>query len=80
METRYRLPGFGAGLKEAIRERRYWHVTLVAFGESLARHDNFCELDPEKVDAWGIPVLRIDMTWGDNELRMLKDAPLPHAR
>jgi choline dehydrogenase-like flavoprotein len=70
----YRLPGFGAGLKEAIREKRYWHVTLVAFGESLARHDNFCELDPERVDAWGIPVLRIHMTWGDNELRMLKDA------
>jgi choline dehydrogenase-like flavoprotein len=70
----YRLPGFGAGLKGAIREQRYWHVTLVAFGECLARHDNFCELDPEKVDAWGIPVLRIHMTWGDNELRMLKDA------
>jgi choline dehydrogenase-like flavoprotein len=70
----YRLPGFGAGLKDAIRQGRYWHISLVSFGECLARHENFCELDPEKVDAWGIPVLRISMDWGDNEKKMLKDA------
>jgi choline dehydrogenase-like flavoprotein len=70
----YRLPGFGPSLKEAIREKRYWHVSLVGFGECLARPDNLCTLDPTAVDAWGIPVLHISMSWGDNEQRMLKDA------
>jgi choline dehydrogenase-like flavoprotein len=31
------------------------------------------ELDPEVVDAYGIPVLRIHMTWGENEKAMIPD-------
>ena len=31
-------------------------------GRSLARFENHCALDQEKVDAWGIPVLRISMS------------------
>jgi choline dehydrogenase-like flavoprotein len=40
----------------------------------LPRKENGVMIDPEKVDAWGIPVLRIECAHGDNERAMAKDA------
>jgi choline dehydrogenase-like flavoprotein len=31
------------------------------------------ELDPTLKDKWGVPALRIHVTWGENEKRMLAD-------
>jgi choline dehydrogenase-like flavoprotein len=45
---------------------------MEAQGECLPRFDNFVELDPEKRDAWGIPVLRITASYGENEHNMAK--------
>jgi hypothetical protein len=39
----------------------------------LPRFDNFVALDPRVVDEFGIPVLRISMTWGENEKAMIPD-------
>ena len=44
------------------------------FVECLPRRENFVELDPHVVDAWGIPALRIHMTWGSNEKALFQDA------
>ena len=44
------------------------------FGESLARWDNYIEIDTNLKDAWGIPALRISMTHGDNEAALMEDA------
>ncbi len=66
-------PGFGAALKERLREPGPWRMEIEAFGECLPSFDNFVELDPERVDAWGIPVLRIHCSWGDNERAMKRD-------
>jgi hypothetical protein len=39
-------------------------VGLAGFGECLPRFENFVEIDPSgQLDAFGIPVLRIQMTW-----------------
>ena len=46
---------------------------MTAFGETLPRHENRVRLDPDRVDAFGIPLLRIRCTWGENELAMRKD-------
>jgi choline dehydrogenase-like flavoprotein len=43
------------------------------FGECLPNHDNFAELDKEKLDAWGVPTLKIHAQFGDNERALLKD-------
>jgi choline dehydrogenase-like flavoprotein len=70
-----RTPGFGAEFKklarESPREIPFW---LGAWCEMLPRKENFVTIDPEKVDAWGIPVLRVECTHGDNERAMAKDA------
>jgi choline dehydrogenase-like flavoprotein len=62
--------GFGAAFKKAALDP-VTSVRLAGFGETLARYDNFVALDPNTVDAWGIPVLRITMSWGENEKKMI---------
>jgi choline dehydrogenase-like flavoprotein len=65
-------PGFGKAYKEAVLEGRC-RVSIGGFGECLARWDNSVEIDPDVKDTFGIPVLRVHMTYGDNELAMVKD-------
>jgi hypothetical protein len=48
-------------------------IGLSGFGEALARRENFVEIDPNAVDIYGIPVLRIHMTWSENEKAMIPD-------
>ncbi|HTM51112.1 MAG TPA: GMC family oxidoreductase [Bryobacteraceae bacterium] len=65
-------PGFGAAYKNAVRKGK-WTMQLTMFGECLARKDNRVEIDPELVDKWGIPALKMNVTWSDNELKLQKD-------
>jgi len=67
------LPGFGSELKKAVREYHPWGIGLGGFGECLARRENHVRLDKDVVDAWGIPVLHIEASFGDNEREMVKD-------
>ena len=69
----FNAPGFGRAYKESIASGVNT-VTLVGFGEMLARFDNFVELDPSGVvDVYGIPVLKITVSWGENERKMIPD-------
>jgi choline dehydrogenase-like flavoprotein len=43
-------------------------------GEVLARYENHVSIDKNVVDAWDIPVLRIDTKYTDNEINMARDA------
>ena len=43
-------------------------------GEVLARYENHVSIDKDVVDAWDIPVLRIDTKYTDNEFNMARDA------
>ena len=65
-------PGFGAAYTAALRETATT-FSLGGFGECLAHEDNQVTLDPDVVDAWGIPVLRVSMRWHDNELALRRD-------
>jgi choline dehydrogenase-like flavoprotein len=68
------LPGFGSEFK---REVLGWHPAMVrmsAFGEVLARKENHVAIDPNLKDAWGIPALKIDIVYGDNEQHLTNDA------
>ena len=65
--------GFGADLKHQLREPGPWHMAAGGWGEMLPRKENYVELDDEKTDAWGIPQLRINCTFGENEQKMRQD-------
>ncbi len=45
---------------------------MVGYGEVLPHEDNQVQLNPDVVDAWGIPVPHISIRWSDNEHRMLR--------
>jgi len=67
--------GFGSEFKKLVRENpREIPFWLGAWCEMLPRKENRVTIDPEKVDAWGIPALRIECAHGDNERAMAKDA------
>ncbi len=66
-------PGFGEAYKKAAKEP-VEDFTFLAYGEALPRFENYVELDPKVVDTFGIPVLRMNVRWGDNERNLVKDA------
>ena len=68
-----KLAGFGPSFKKTLTMPGPWRIGIGGFGECLPSHDNFVEIDREKVDAWGIPVLRFNCQWSENELRMSRD-------
>ncbi|MBL8174072.1 MAG: GMC family oxidoreductase [Bryobacterales bacterium] len=65
-------PGFGAAYKDAVR-KGFWGISINLWGECLARKENYVEIDKNKVDAWGIPALRISADWSDNEKKLWHD-------
>ncbi len=67
-------PGFGADFKHALRDYGPWKLTLLGFGECLPSAGNYVEIDPEVKDKWGVPAIRVHMTYGENERALMKDA------
>jgi choline dehydrogenase-like flavoprotein len=59
--------GYGLQLKEEYRRYYGAFVGFAGRGEQVAREDCYCEIDPNTVDKWGIPVLRFHHTWSDHE-------------
>ena len=67
------MSGIGADFKNALKKPGPWRLGVGGFGECLPNHDNFVEIDKDKLDAWGIPTLKIHCAWGDNEHVMSRD-------
>jgi choline dehydrogenase-like flavoprotein len=68
-----RAPGFGAPYKKMVREYEGATIGMGGFGEVLSRYENAVSIDPEVKDKWGVPVLRFDFKFGDNEKKMAAD-------
>ncbi|MBK6389384.1 MAG: GMC family oxidoreductase [Saprospiraceae bacterium] len=64
--------GYGAALKQDYRNFYGASVGMSGRGESIAREDNYCEIDPNTVDKYGIPVLRFNYKWTDYEVKQAK--------
>ncbi|MGF7146732.1 choline dehydrogenase-like flavoprotein [Sphingomonas zeicaulis] len=74
----YREPaepeGFGASMKHGMRRYGGWKFNIGAFGECLPYEDNRISLNHDKLDRFGMPMLRFDVTFRRNELRLIADA------
>ncbi len=78
------MPGFGAfgGLepltggsygRQFKEDCRRYYGSFMWFdgrGEMIPNEDCYCEIDPDVVDEWGIPVLRFHWKWSEHELNM----------
>src|SRR6195256_2474343 len=70
---------FGPEFKKSLSRPGPWRFTFNGFGECLPNHNNYAELDKEKLDAWGIPVLKIHCAFGENEYAIRKDMSIAAA-
>lgn len=71
--TAYTTPGFGEEYKKKVREYAGATIEMGGFGEVLPRYENQVEIDPNLKDAWGIPVLRFNYRFAENEMNMCAD-------
>ncbi len=64
--------GYGGKLKDEYR--RYYGATIgfSGRGEMIPNDDSYCEIDPNVVDRFGIPVLRFHWKWQDYELNQVR--------
>jgi choline dehydrogenase-like flavoprotein len=67
-----RHEGYGKALKDKIREEYGAFVGFAGRGEMIPNKDSFCEIDPAKTDAWGIPVLRFHWGWSEHEINQVR--------
>jgi choline dehydrogenase-like flavoprotein len=64
--------GYGPELKQNLRKLYGAEVSFAGRGEMIPNHESFCEIDPDVVDQWGIPVLRFHFKWSEDELLQAK--------
>ncbi|HEU4590806.1 MAG TPA: GMC family oxidoreductase [Steroidobacteraceae bacterium] len=69
---RMSAPGFGQAYKDAVKDGQ-WTLEFSGFGECLAYKHNRVTINKNVTDVFGIPVLHIDMSWGDNEKAIIRD-------
>ena len=69
----YSSPGAGAEWKDSLSEPGSWNAAIYAYGECLPDKKNNVSLDGAKKDKWGLPLLKIEMEYGENEKAMRDD-------
>lgn len=64
--------GYGASLKDDYRRLFGAHVGMAGRGEAVANINNYCEIDSNVVDKYGIPVLRFNTSHSEYEIKQAK--------
>ncbi len=65
-------PGFGEAYKKALLSP-VATIGLGGYAECLPRWENYVQIDRNREDIFGIPVLDIHMSFGENEFAMVKE-------
>lgn len=63
--------GYGASLKDDYRRFYGAYIGMSGRGEPVPLESNYCEIDPNSVDKYGIPTLRFHYKWSDYEVKQL---------
>ena len=67
--------GLGASLKENLLNPEWgvWRVGSHMMGETIPKETNFVSLDTQKTDEWGMPLLKVNVDYDDNDEKMTQD-------
>ena len=67
--------GIGASLKENLLNPQWggWRVGSHMMGETIPKEQSRVSLDAAQKDAWGMPLLKVDMDYDDNDEKMIAD-------
>lgn len=69
----YVLDSFGKDFKNNLLKPGPWTVWMAGWGECLPYFDNQISLDASETDRWGLPLVRVNFAFKENEKRMMKD-------
>jgi choline dehydrogenase-like flavoprotein len=64
--------GYGLEFKQNLRKIYGCEIGFAGRGEMIPNDNSYCEIDPNVVDEWGIPVLRFHFKWSDDEILQAK--------
>src|ERR1700722_3374211 len=64
--------GYGAEFKRNLRKIYGCNIYFSGRGEMIPNEDSYCDIDPEVVARWGIPVLRFHFKWSQDEILQAK--------
>jgi len=67
------LTGFGEDFKAELTTPGPWTVWMAGWGECLPDFKNKVALDSQLKDPYGLPLIKIDFEFGDNEHKMMDD-------
>lgn len=67
-----RAGGYGSALKEDVIRTYGAYIGMAGRGEPIPLESNYCEIDPNNVDKYGIPTLRYNYKWSENEIKQAK--------
>jgi choline dehydrogenase-like flavoprotein len=70
--TQKEAGGYGKSLKEDYRFFYGCGVGMAGRGEAIPLETNYCAIDPDMVDRYGIPVLRFNVKWSEHEILQAK--------
>ncbi len=68
------LAGFGHNFKQQVRflQPGFFHLNSIC--KSVARRDNYVRVDPDHLDAYGIPIPVVRFRFGDNDRALYQDS------
>ncbi|HYO81967.1 MAG TPA: GMC family oxidoreductase [Bryobacteraceae bacterium] len=64
------VPGWGKAYKQAVKDRYPAYVVLSPYGEMIPNPACYIDLDPERKDAYGLPVARRTVAYGTNDMKV----------
>ncbi len=67
--------GIGQSLKDNLLNPQWgsWRVGSHMMGETIPKETNTVSLDPSQTDDWGMPLLKINVDYDDNDEKMIQD-------
>jgi choline dehydrogenase-like flavoprotein len=71
---RYLGGGYGVELKRGVRKMYGAFVGFSSRGEMIPNEQSYCEIDPDTVDEWGIPVLKFHFRFTEDEINQARHA------
>ncbi|MGW8123836.1 GMC family oxidoreductase [Roseivirga echinicomitans] len=64
--------GYGESLRADVKKYYGAVLGISGRGESIPQRGNYCEIDDNVVDEWGIPVLKFHYQWTEHEVNQAK--------
>jgi len=67
------LKGFGRQFKSEVRRLQPGYFQMGGFGKVMADRKNRVTVDPNRPDAYGIPIPVVHFRWSENDLALYRD-------